>query len=116
MRHSGRFDWQLAGIIGVITGIVALSGLGIWKYAEHRAKCTDNGGHWETYDCHTEHYTQCHHNGSGEVTICLPATRRVCSERCVGVRAEKVCEGTTCSPINVESHVGPVLVPESVKP
>ncbi len=89
MRHRGRVDWPLAGIIAGMVGIIALSGMGIWKYAEHRAKCTDNGGHWETYNCHTETYTQCHTDMNGNLSICLPASRRVCDERCVGASVEE---------------------------
>jgi hypothetical protein len=81
-------DWSIVavGALVLATGILGI--IGIWKYVEHRAKCTDNGGHWEKYNCHTETYSDCHYNMNGELTICLPATRRVCDERCVGANAE----------------------------
>jgi hypothetical protein len=85
MIHRGRFDWAVAIPVVLVTGLIAV---GIWKFAEYRAKCTDNGGHWETYDCHTVTYTQCHDINSGQTQICMPATRRECSERCVGASAE----------------------------
>lgn len=87
-------DDKLVGGLLILFGIAAATVVGMGLYMAHKehAKCTDNGGHWETYDCHVvtrqQRIQQYDYNNDPSFMACMPYEDRVCSERCVGAYAE----------------------------
>ncbi len=75
------------GLIFVL--VVVLMVLGVKSYLAYRAKCTDNGGHWERYNCRNVTTFKCSYDYSdGSLQECHTETHETCDEKCVGANAE----------------------------
>lgn len=81
-HRNENVAWLVLMVVGALC-VIALAVVGIWKYAEYRAKCTDNGGHWERYNCHN--VTNVYYDANGFIHV---DTSEHCDEKCVSASAE----------------------------
>lgn len=77
--------------IGVTVLVVALGVMAGIHAHRVSARCTDNGGRWESTNCHVVEDQVCITNDYGQgmvITTCMPTTSTVCDRVCIGARAE----------------------------
>lgn len=76
-------------IVAMFVVVIALMASAVISGTKRRARCTDNGGRWESVNCRDVEEQMCvvvdHAN---MLTSCVPLTVKQCDTVCVGARPE----------------------------
>jgi hypothetical protein len=75
----------------LVAAVVALMTYGLVAAHRGHVRCTNNGGHWQSVNCHEVEDQNCITTDYGQgivITSCMPITSMVCDTVCRGARAE----------------------------